>query len=133
MRVLSIPNASNFLSPPDLLKEEFNYLPFLHAWKNHVDNNGTRTNDRANHITPRTTAFALLYSQPQPNQVYITDIETMKTVAILSLLAGSAVAFAPSQQTSRSSTSLAAYEESLGSQPPLGFWYVLLPFFTRRL
>jgi len=46
----------------------------------------------------------------------------MKTVAILSLLAGSAVAFAPSQQTSRSSTSLAAYEESLGSQPPLGFW-----------
>jgi hypothetical protein len=48
---------------------------------------------------------------------------TMKTIAIISLLAGSAVAFAPpQQQASRSSTSLAAFEDTLGAQKPLGFW-----------
>jgi hypothetical protein len=47
----------------------------------------------------------------------------MKTVAALTLLVGSAAAFAP-QQTSRASTSLAAFENELGAQPPLGFWCV---------
>ncbi|KAG7351198.1 fucoxanthin chlorophyll a/c binding protein [Nitzschia inconspicua] len=45
----------------------------------------------------------------------------MKSVAALSLLVASAAAFAP-QQTSRASTSLAAFENELGAQPPLGFW-----------
>ena len=45
----------------------------------------------------------------------------MKTIATLALLAGSAAAFAPQQQ-SRASTSVAAFEDSLGAQPPLGFW-----------
>jgi hypothetical protein len=47
---------------------------------------------------------------------------TMKFAAVLALLAGSAAAFAPSQQASRSSTSLAAYDDALGVQKPLGFW-----------
>ena len=47
----------------------------------------------------------------------------MKTVATLALLAGTAAAFAPQQQ-SRASTSLAAFEDALGVQNPLGFWYV---------
>jgi hypothetical protein len=45
----------------------------------------------------------------------------MKSVAALSILVASAAAFAP-QQTSRASTSLAAFENELGAQPPLGFW-----------
>lgn len=49
----------------------------------------------------------------------------MKTVAALALLAGSVAAFAP-QQESRASTSLAAFEDALGVQKPLGFWYVFL-------
>ena len=48
---------------------------------------------------------------------------TMKTAATLALLAGTAAAFAPQQQT-RASTSLAAFEDALGVQKPLGFWYV---------
>ena len=48
----------------------------------------------------------------------------MKTVATLALLAGTAAAFAP-QQASRASTSLAAaFDDALGAQEPLGFWYV---------
>jgi hypothetical protein len=46
----------------------------------------------------------------------------MKTVAALSLLVASAAAFAPQQQAARASTSLAAFENELGVQPPLGFW-----------
>jgi len=48
----------------------------------------------------------------------------MKTAAILSLLVGTAAAFAPQQDASRASTSLSAssFEDSLGAQPPLGFW-----------
>ena len=46
----------------------------------------------------------------------------MKTCTILSLLAGSAVAFAPSKKQSARSTSLKAFEEEIGAQPPLGFW-----------
>merc|ERR1719343_1718314 len=45
----------------------------------------------------------------------------MKIAAILSLVIGSAAAFAP-QQESRASTSLAAFEDALGAQKPLGFW-----------
>eukprot|EP00980_Cylindrotheca_fusiformis_P016714 scaffold5024_cov136-Cylindrotheca_fusiformis.AAC.43 len=45
----------------------------------------------------------------------------MKTVAALALLAGTAAAFAPQQQ-GRVSTSVAAFEDALGAQPPLGFW-----------
>jgi hypothetical protein len=53
----------------------------------------------------------------------------MKTVATLALLAGTAAAFAP-QQASRACTSLeAAFEDSLGVQEPLGFWYVQVKFF----
>ena len=48
---------------------------------------------------------------------------TMKTVAALALLASTAAAFAPAQE-SRASTSLAAFEDALGAQKPLGFWYV---------
>ena len=53
--------------------------------------------------------------------------ETMKTVATLALLAGTAAAFAP-QQASRASTSLAAFDDALGAQEPLGFWYVEAKF-----
>jgi len=45
----------------------------------------------------------------------------MKTAAILSLLVGTAAAFAP-QQEARVSTSLAAYDAEVGAQKPLGFW-----------
>jgi hypothetical protein len=45
----------------------------------------------------------------------------MKTIAAIALLATSAAAFAP-QQESRASTSLAAFEDALGAQKPLGFW-----------
>lgn len=44
----------------------------------------------------------------------------MKTV--LFALIGSAAAFAPSQQTSRASTSLAAFTDEPGVVPPLGLW-----------
>lgn len=47
----------------------------------------------------------------------------MKTVAALALLASTAAAFAPAQE-SRASTSLSAYDDALGAQEPLGFWYV---------
>mgnify|MGYP006102047121 CR=1 FL=1 len=45
----------------------------------------------------------------------------MKTAAILSLLIGSAVSFAPAQQKA-SSTALSAFESELGAQRPLGYW-----------
>ena len=51
----------------------------------------------------------------------IPSLSTMKTVAALSLLVASASAFAPAQE-SRASTSLAAFEDALGAQKPLGFW-----------
>mmetsp|Transcript_12760 Transcript_12760/g.18119 ORF Transcript_12760/g.18119 Transcript_12760/m.18119 type:complete len:231 (+) Transcript_12760:3-695(+) len=47
---------------------------------------------------------------------------TMKTAAVLSLLAGSAAAFAPAA-TTKSATQLAAsFESEVGAQKPLGFW-----------
>ncbi|CAJ1930569.1 unnamed protein product [Cylindrotheca closterium] len=46
----------------------------------------------------------------------------MKTVAALSLLAGSALAFAPQQAGKSSSAVSASFEDALGVQPPLGFW-----------
>jgi hypothetical protein len=48
----------------------------------------------------------------------------MKTAAVLATLFASATAFAPAQQTSRSTTSLAAFdgESAIGAQEPLGFW-----------
>ena len=46
----------------------------------------------------------------------------MKTAAVLSLLIGSAAAFAPAQQASRASTSLSAFESEVGVQRPLGYW-----------
>ena len=51
----------------------------------------------------------------------VSNFVTMKTVAALALLASTAAAFAPSQQ-SPASTSLAAFEDALGAQKPLGFW-----------
>ena len=45
----------------------------------------------------------------------------MKTFATLALFAGAATAFAPAQ-SGRSATSLAAFEDALGVQKPLGFW-----------
>jgi len=45
----------------------------------------------------------------------------MKT-AILTTLVASAAAFAPSKQSASSSTSLNAFEDELGVQPPLGFY-----------
>jgi len=46
----------------------------------------------------------------------------MKTATILSLLIGTAAAFAPQEQASRVSTSLSAFEAQLGAQKPLGYW-----------
>jgi hypothetical protein len=46
----------------------------------------------------------------------------MKTAAILTALIGSSAAFAPSQTTSRSTSSLAAFEDEIGAQAPLGFF-----------
>ena len=46
---------------------------------------------------------------------------TMKLAVIASLLA-SAAAFAPAKQAATSSTSLNAFEDALGAQPPLGFF-----------
>jgi len=46
----------------------------------------------------------------------------MKTAAVLSLLIGSAAAFAPAQQATRASTSLSAFESEVGVQRPLGYW-----------
>jgi len=45
----------------------------------------------------------------------------MKTFILASLIA-SAAAFAPSKQAIRSSTSLSAFEDALGAQPPIGFY-----------
>lgn len=45
----------------------------------------------------------------------------MKTAILASLLA-SAAAFAPASKQSAASTSLKAYEDALGSQPPLGYF-----------
>jgi len=45
----------------------------------------------------------------------------MKT-AILASLVASAAAFAPVAQKAASTTSLKAFENELGAQPPLGFW-----------
>lgn len=53
----------------------------------------------------------------------ILTVVTMKSVAALALLAGSAAAFAPQQQ-GRASTSVSAFDDALGVQQPLGFWYV---------
>ena len=44
----------------------------------------------------------------------------MKTAVLASLIA-SAAAFAPAKQAATSS-SLKAFEDELGAQPPLGFW-----------
>jgi hypothetical protein len=46
----------------------------------------------------------------------------MKTAAILAALIVSSAAFAPSQTTSRSTSSLAAFEDEIGAQAPLGFF-----------
>jgi hypothetical protein len=48
----------------------------------------------------------------------------MKTAAVLATLLASAAAFAPAQQASRSTTSLAAVnlDGEIGAQAPLGFW-----------
>jgi hypothetical protein len=46
----------------------------------------------------------------------------MKTATIIAALFGSAAAFAPSQKTSRSTSSLAAFEDEIGAQAPLGFF-----------
>ena len=46
----------------------------------------------------------------------------MKTAILASLIA-SAAAFAPAKQAA-SSTALNAFEDALGAQKPLGFWYV---------
>jgi hypothetical protein len=46
----------------------------------------------------------------------------MKTAAVLVTLLASAAAFAPAQQASRSATSLAAFDDAIGAQAPLGFW-----------
>mmetsp|Transcript_28988 Transcript_28988/g.37886 ORF Transcript_28988/g.37886 Transcript_28988/m.37886 type:complete len:215 (-) Transcript_28988:177-821(-) len=48
----------------------------------------------------------------------------MKTAAVLSLLAGSASAFAPAAQVGgkSSTTAIKAFEEEVGAQKPLGFW-----------
>mmetsp|Transcript_35320 Transcript_35320/g.42155 ORF Transcript_35320/g.42155 Transcript_35320/m.42155 type:complete len:197 (-) Transcript_35320:142-732(-) len=43
-------------------------------------------------------------------------------LAILSLIAGYAAAFAPVNEVTRTSTNLNAFEDALGSQPPIGFW-----------
>jgi hypothetical protein len=50
----------------------------------------------------------------------------MKPAAVLSLLIGAVAAFAPQKQVSRASMSLSAFENELGVQKPLGFWYVFL-------
>lgn len=46
---------------------------------------------------------------------------TMK-IALAALAIGSAAAFAPSQTSPRSTVSVAAFEDQVGAQPPLGFW-----------
>jgi Chlorophyll A-B binding protein len=46
----------------------------------------------------------------------------MKTAAVLASLVASAAAFAPSSQVAKSSTSLKAFENEIGAQPPLGFY-----------
>ena len=46
----------------------------------------------------------------------------MKTACILATLLASASAFAPSQQSARSTTQLSAFEGEIGAQAPLGFW-----------
>lgn len=43
-------------------------------------------------------------------------------LAVLSALVASATAFAPAQQSARTSTSLSAFENELGAQAPLGFY-----------
>jgi hypothetical protein len=48
---------------------------------------------------------------------------TMKT-AILAALVASAAAFAPSQQQATSTSLAGSYDDALGVQNPLGFWYV---------
>merc|ERR1719356_1952366 len=45
----------------------------------------------------------------------------MKSAIVAATLLGSAAAFAPAQ-TGKASTSLSAFQDELGSQPPLGFW-----------
>ena len=45
----------------------------------------------------------------------------MKTAILASLIA-SAAAFAPATQKATTTTSLSAFEDELGVQPPLGFW-----------
>lgn len=47
----------------------------------------------------------------------------MKT-AILAALVASAAAFAPSQQQATSTSLAGSYDDALGVQNPLGFWYV---------
>ena len=51
------------------------------------------------------------------------DPETMKTT-ILATLLSAAAAFAPAKQAVQT-TSLSAFENELGAQEPLGFWYVV--------
>jgi hypothetical protein len=49
------------------------------------------------------------------------NITMMKTIVAASLVA-SAAAFAPSQQTSKSTAVAGAFDKELGVQEPLGFW-----------
>lgn len=48
---------------------------------------------------------------------------TMKT-AILATLVASAAAFAPAKQQASSTSLAGSYDDALGVQKPLGFWYV---------
>jgi hypothetical protein len=52
----------------------------------------------------------------------------MKTVAVLATLVGSAAAFAPALKRTQSASALSAasFENELGAQPPLNYWYVVL-------
>jgi Chlorophyll A-B binding protein len=55
-----------------------------------------------------------------------TDISSSNIMSklslLLSLLVGSAAAFTPAKQAARSSSSLQAFEDEIGAQPPLGYF-----------
>ena len=70
----------------------------------------------------QTSPNAFFFSQFFPSLIETIANNKMKTAVLASLIA-SAAAFAPAQQSARSSVAVSAsFEGELGVQPPLGFW-----------
>jgi hypothetical protein len=76
--------------------------------------------DVSHHRRPNPSLHIIIHLLPQ-NHNYINNLHIKMKTAILASLVAATAAFAPNQQKA-ASTSLNAFEDALGAQPPLGFY-----------